>query len=363
MVTTALELCFRSQLHESLRNIADDLGKDSSPELLARCADFFMSHGQHEKAVQLQITAGNIRGALDLCMEKGVNVTEEMAENMTLPKTKDEREAAERVELLLKLALCCEQRGNYQLAAKKYTQAGDKLKAMQALLKSGDTEKIVFFANVARQGKIYILAANYLQSLDWHNDNGEIMKSIITFYTKAKAFESLSSFYESCSQVEIDEYRDYEKALSALREALKYMVKARAQNKEERCKQLQQKIYLVDRFVEARKVVKSDPNEMVKISHQLLEQPDVEQAVRVGDVFALLVEFYHSQGNMQQAYVLIEKMQERKIIINPYLDTELVDQVYQTMGEEYGGQGGGGGGGGHDDGIGEEMDEEIEEDM
>jgi len=39
-----------------------------------------------------------------------------------------------------------------------------------------------------------------------------------------------------------------------------------------------------------------------------------------------------------------------------------VDQVYQTMGEEY--HGGGGGGGGHDDdGIGEEMDEEIEEDM
>merc|ERR1712127_166268 len=132
------------------------------------------------------------------------------------------------------------------------------------------------------------------------------------------------------------------------------MVKARAQNKDEKCKYLNQRIYLVDRFVEARKVVKTDPNEMVEIAYQLLEQPDVESAVRVGDVFALLVEFYHSQGNMQQAYVLIEKMQERKIIINPYLDTELVDQVYQTMGEEYGGQGGGGGGGGHDDGIGEE---------
>ena len=51
-----------------------------------------------------------------------------------------------------------------------------------------------------------------------------------------------------------EQYRDYEKALSALREALKHMVKARAANKEERCKQLQQKIYLVDRFVEARKV-------------------------------------------------------------------------------------------------------------
>ena len=49
--------------------------------------------------------------------------------------------------------------------------------------------------------------------------------------------------------------------------------------------------------------------------------------VRIGDVFALLVEFYHNEGNMQQAYVLIEKMQERKIIINPYLDSELVEQV------------------------------------
>ena len=59
----------------------------------------------------------------------------------------EEAAAQERVSLLEMLALCCEQRGNYQLAAKKYTQAGDKLKAMQALLKSGDTEKIIFFAN------------------------------------------------------------------------------------------------------------------------------------------------------------------------------------------------------------------------
>jgi intraflagellar transport protein 140 len=35
--------------------------------------------------------------------------------------------------------------------------------------------------------------------------NGEIMKSIIGFYTKAKAYESLSNFYDSCSQIEIDE--------------------------------------------------------------------------------------------------------------------------------------------------------------
>ena len=39
--------------------------------------------------------------------------------------------------------------GSWQLAAKKYTQAGEKGKAMKALLRSGDTEKIVFFAGGA----------------------------------------------------------------------------------------------------------------------------------------------------------------------------------------------------------------------
>ncbi len=51
-----------------------------SDELLARCAEFFLSHGQYEKAVQLQITAGNIRAALELCMDHAINVSEKMAE-------------------------------------------------------------------------------------------------------------------------------------------------------------------------------------------------------------------------------------------------------------------------------------------
>ncbi len=36
-------------------------------------------------------------------------------------------------------------------------QAGMRNKAMKALLKSGDTEKIVFFANVSREPEIYVL--------------------------------------------------------------------------------------------------------------------------------------------------------------------------------------------------------------
>lgn len=71
---------------------------------------------------------------------------------------------------------------------------------MKCLLKSGDTEKISFFATVSRQKEIYIMAANYLQSLDWMKDP-EIMKNIVTFYTKGKAMDSLAAFYDMCAQV------------------------------------------------------------------------------------------------------------------------------------------------------------------
>ena len=43
------------------------------------------------------------------------------------------------------------------------------------------------------------------------------MKNIISFYSKAKAFDNLAGFFEACANVEIDEYRDYEKASGALK--------------------------------------------------------------------------------------------------------------------------------------------------
>merc|ERR1712057_145104 len=105
---------------------------------------------------------------------------------MTPDKKDPKYQGQKRTDVLLKLADVCKRQGNFHLACKKYTQAGDKLKAMKCLLKSGDTQKICYFAGVSRTREIYILAANYLQSLDWHSDAG-VMKNIVAFYTKAKA--------------------------------------------------------------------------------------------------------------------------------------------------------------------------------
>ena len=78
------------------------------------------------------------------------------------------------------------------------------------------------------------------------------MKTIISFYTKAKAFESLANFYDACAQVEIDEYRDYEKALGAMKEAMRQLEKSMAANKDMKMRMMKDRISIIERFVAAR---------------------------------------------------------------------------------------------------------------
>ena len=55
-------------------------------------------------------------------------------------------QATERNNVLERLGEVCAMQRQFHLATKKFTQAGNKVQAMKALLKSGDTEKIIFFA-------------------------------------------------------------------------------------------------------------------------------------------------------------------------------------------------------------------------
>ena len=60
-------------------------------------------------------------------------------------------------------------------------------------------------------------------------------------------------------------------------------------------------------------------------------QPGIESSIRVGDCFALLVEFHFSHGQMREAYRLIEQMRERRIILNPYLEVEMVREIHRVL--------------------------------
>ena len=138
-------------------------------------------------------------------------------------------EAERRVKLLERLADCCAEQGSYHLATKKYTQAGNKAKvpytvcthnvtsiqcicmlpsasritlfqAMKALLKSGDTEKIVFFAGVS-QAKGHLHHGCQLPSVSGLEEGPRGHEEHHQLLHQGRAMESLAGFYDACAQV------------------------------------------------------------------------------------------------------------------------------------------------------------------
>uniref|UniRef100_H2Z485 Intraflagellar transport protein 140 homolog n=1 Tax=Ciona savignyi TaxID=51511 RepID=H2Z485_CIOSA len=301
--------------------------------------------------------------AISICSSHDVRLTEDLVEKLTIPK--DFMDQHQRERLLSKLAGCCMNQGEYHLACKKYTQAGDKEKAMRALLKSGDTEKIIFFAGVSRMRNLYVMAANYLQSLDWRKDP-EIMKNIISFYTKGRALDSLAGFYDACAQVEIDEYQNYEKAMGALTEAFKCLTKAKMANKqqqESKITELKSRIALVKKFIQTRRLFDSDPQEGIKQCHALLGEQDLESSVRFGDVYGLLIEYCASQGNHEKAYHYIQELRARmpNVTLSYFVNMKTLEAVHRSVRAPLGR--GVGNGDADKSKLGEESEEEVMEEL
>jgi len=329
-VSKAIDLCFKSELFDVLLQIADSLDENADPSILIRCGDFFAKHHKYEKAVMMYINAQEVERALEICQRHNVIISEDMANKMTPPKTENPEQQNNRDRRLLQIAQATEAQGSYQIATKLYVQAGDKAKAMRVLIKSGDTQKIIYFAVLSRKKDLYILAANYLQTLEWHN-NSELTSSISSFYKKAKSWDKLALFYEACSQVEIDEYRDYEKALDALKDSLKYLNKV-PRVVRSKVEELKSKIASIERFLAVQKADRSDSESMEQICRELLRDAEYTEAVRIGDIYALLVENYHSAGEKQKAYQIILEMKDQKIELGYYLGHSLLKDISQSLG-------------------------------
>lgn len=69
--------------------------------------------------------------------------------------------------------------------------------------------------------------------------------------------------------------------------------------------------------------------------------PFFQSAIRVGDCFALLIDHHYRARNMDEAYRLVEKMQQRSIVLDPYLDSTMLNEIYSAAGVSSQ-QGGGG---------------------
>lgn len=68
----------------------------------------------------------------------------------------------------------------------------------------------------------------------------------------------------------------------------------------ERVSSLESRIAVMRKYLAARAAEAEDPETMLALCGELLDQPDADQAIRTGDVFALLIEHYFKGGEAEK---------------------------------------------------------------
>ncbi|CAK1547149.1 unnamed protein product [Leptosia nina] len=244
----------------------ESLGDRVEPALADTLAKHLRHAEHHSQAAALLATAGKYEEALDIVEESTAPITEELSERLAAPAGTSGREV-----LLRRLADMLGARGLYHQAAKRLANVGDKAGAMRWLIRSGDADRIATFAAASRDRTAQLMAADYLRRRAPWRSRPDLTRHILHFYTRAKAYGKLASFYAECAKLEIDEYENYEKGLEALKEASRCIAKSSDPEMSSQSLALQEQSSLVKRYIDIKKtLVGGDINAGVSSGQQLI---------------------------------------------------------------------------------------------
>ena len=329
----ALALCFISKQYDALEEIADTLNAKTDPNVLVRCGNYFIESERWSKAAQCYALAGQFDTVIQLCNEHNVKISshvlQDLAENI-----KDK-------EILGRFAELCEQQGAFKIAASLYTKMKDILSAIKALIRSGDVDKVIKMAKLSRRKDGFILAANYLMTLNPRESENNF-STAVAFYSKAEAYDKLARFYESSAQMEIDEYQEYEKGLELLLKAVEILQEHEAPDRERILETLTGKVQLIKLYVGASQIVKEDPQKALAVCVKLLKTKSIEACMRPDDIYILMVQCYVQQGNFQGAYKILEDLRKSGTDITWFMEVDAIQKIYQACGDTFTPQEGGG---------------------
>uniref|UniRef100_A0A094ZRL2 Intraflagellar transport protein 140-like protein n=1 Tax=Schistosoma haematobium TaxID=6185 RepID=A0A094ZRL2_SCHHA len=343
-INRAIELAINNHQFDALQTIISSLNDEQLDSvMLKECSEFFIQNNQFDRAVEILAAGKQYLEAIQLCNEYDIPITEDLIEKLT-PIT-NHLSNHDLSNIFIKLGELCLINEYYYLACKKFTQAGNYISAIKSLIKSGDIEKIIFFTKISKQKEIYIITANYLQTINnWHK-NINIIRNIIQFYIRGQAMESLITFYETCAHSEIEESGNYEKALDALTEAYKVLVKLSSStinddnnqtnecHLKKRLTQIKKKTILCNEFIEIQKLFSTNPIDAMQRCYTLLENIGQDDILRPGDIYSLIIRGLVMEEKYKAALTCLNEMKERigDNIIFRYLDHEILEKIYKTL--------------------------------
>nr|CCC52348.1 conserved hypothetical protein, fragment [Trypanosoma vivax Y486] len=352
-IQKAIQVCIKGGLYDTMHRISSTLDAESDSEVFLQMASHFIDSGHHTKAAEMYVFAKQFTSALNLCVENGVALTDEMAEAITADASCRNMTPEQRNELERQIASIARDQGNWNLACKKYTQIGERVKAMKMLMRGGDVKKVIFFANHSRSIEIYTLAGNFLQSQNWHTDSN-IHKHIILFYTRSKAFSNLVSYVGNYAQLQIDENRNYYEAWRVIDECIGQLEHNHAASNHDssfmgKLEGLRSRRDVIALVVKALKLLsdtakdEAKANEFISVCSDLImrsrpnhqDHAEITSAIRIGDIFALLVRHYQENMNSpKEALRVIEGMIKHNVEPQFFVERELLETVCKSNGRK-----------------------------
>lgn len=85
-----------------------------------------------------------------------------------------------------------------------------------------------------------------------------------------------------------------------MKEAMRQLEKSTGPDKDLKLTMMKKRVANIEKFVRAREALNSnDADTAMDICDQLVETPGVEEAIRLGDVFAQLIEHHYYKQNVQ----------------------------------------------------------------
>ena len=152
-------------------------------------------------------------------------------------------------------------------------------------------------------------------------------KFIVQFYSKAKAYEQLITFFIGWANLETGE-GEYDNALKVLKEASKYGMKLHDYNDTE----INGRMKEIEMFIQAQHCASSDTSKSRLICTELVDGKRWG-SVHPGDCYALLVQLAQDS---ESAYEVIEKMVQQDIDPTDYIEAGSVVNIYSSVGKVWG---------------------------
>lgn len=148
-----------------------------------------------------------------------------------------------------------------------------------------------------------------MQTLDLRK-NTNIIPTIVQYYNKAQAYDSLAAFYETLAQSEIEDSRDYKSALHEYRKVegtLKQLVDTGSHQYEDKLRAIQTRIFNIHKFISIKDNFASNPEISMQELKRMKEDGKLD-GVRLGDMYAIIIEYLVENGQLRQAVAILDEM-------------------------------------------------------